>query len=208
MLALCGLGLGAARYDLRIPEEAQRWACGQVAEGSVHFSISASTHLKEWPIEKWVELGRRLCEEGAGLRIVATASGSAREQRRLDAFATALGPLAGVQVFKGLTIARLAALLARSGLHVGADSGVLHLAVALGKPTVSLFREYAGVKGWLPSGPAHRALLVSCPCSGQRRAVCLDRPVATCLAAIETRAVLELVLQQLAARAAGGVGNP
>lgn len=206
MLALCGLTLGEARYDLRIPEEDRRWADAHVPDGSVHFSINASTHLKEWPVEKWIALGRRLCDEGAGLRIVATASRSPREQRRLETFATALGARPDVYVFTGLPLARLAALLTRCSLHVGADSGVLHLAVALGKPTVSLFRESAGVKGWLPAGAAHRVVMVSCPCLGQRRAECLDRPDADCLAAVETALVAEPVIQQWA-RAMGKVPN-
>jgi ADP-heptose:LPS heptosyltransferase len=207
MLALCGLELGEARYDLQIPEEDRRWADAQVADGSVHFSINASSHLKEWPVEKWIALGRRLGDECAGLRIVATAGRSPREQRRLETFAAALSALPAVQVFSGLPLARLAALLTRCRLHVGADSGVLHLAVALGKPTVSLFRESAGVRGWLPDGAAHRVLMVSCPCTGQRRADCLNRPEAACLAAIETATVAALVLEQLSAHATGKVAN-
>ncbi len=47
-------------------------------------------------------------------------------------------------------IAHLAAILQRCRLHIGADSGALHLAMALGVPTLTVFREYPGLQEWVP----------------------------------------------------------
>src|SRR6266481_1581620 len=121
MLRLCGLDVGPAHFDLRIPDSARDWASTQVPEDAIHFSINASTYLKEWPLQYWIELGKRLSNESQ-TRILATASENPREKSRLEAFASALG--ASAQVFCGLSIAQLGALLSRSSLHVGADSGV------------------------------------------------------------------------------------
>lgn len=186
MLKLCGLQLNPPRFDLRIPESARDWALAEVPNDAVHYSINASTHLKEWPLENWIELGKQMIAN-SNLAIIATGSENPREQSRLNAFARALGPR--VQIYWGLPIARLAASLSRCSLHVGADSGVLHLAMAIGLPTISLFRNYASLRGWLPRGPEHRSFTVDCSCVGRRHAPCQAQPVAACLKAIEPDAV-------------------
>ncbi len=65
-----------------------------------------------------------------------------------------------------LRIAHLAAVLKRCRLHFGPDSGVVHLAMALGVPTVALFREQKGYKGLMPLGPRHRPLTFPCKLPG------------------------------------------
>jgi ADP-heptose:LPS heptosyltransferase len=59
-----------------------------------------------------------------------------------------------------------AAILERAGCLVSGDSGVLHLAVGLGRPTVSLFGPSSTSK-WAPRGEQHITLLkADCsPCS-------------------------------------------
>jgi ADP-heptose:LPS heptosyltransferase len=194
MLRLCGLDLTPARFDLQVPDADRQWACAQVPEQAVHFSINASTHLKEWSLENWIELGKQLISE-SNVKIVATASESPRERSRLDAFGSALRP--NVQIYCGLPIARLGALLSRCSLHAGADSGVLHLAMALGLPTISLFRNYPTLRGWLPRGPQHRSFTVDCACIGRTHAPCLQQPVAVCMKDIQPNAVAEAVREVL-----------
>ncbi|HWY75242.1 MAG TPA: glycosyltransferase family 9 protein, partial [Verrucomicrobiae bacterium] len=130
MLAACGLPLEPARWSLQLPEAAIQRAAALVPTRSIHLSVNASTPLKEWPLEGWIELAKRLLDRNANLRIVATGSPSAREQKRLQAMATAVANERFVAPAAGLTIAELAAVLRRCRLHIGADSGVLHLAVA------------------------------------------------------------------------------
>ncbi|MFZ2447040.1 MAG: glycosyltransferase family 9 protein [Syntrophobacteraceae bacterium] len=45
----------------------------------------------------------------------------------------------GIPVVSGLSLVRLAAVLSRCGLYIGSDSGVSHLAAAVGTPTVVIF---------------------------------------------------------------------
>jgi len=190
MLQRCGLGLAQARFDLRVPDATRDWATAQVPEDAIHFSINASTHLKEWPLENWIGLGKQLAAE-TRMKIVATGSENPRERARLDAFASALGP--DTQAFCGVSISRLAGLLSRCSLHVGADSGVLHLAMALGLPTISLFRNYPSLRGWLPRGPRHRSFTVDCGCVNRRHPACQKQPVAACLREIRAEAVAKAV---------------
>lgn len=57
-----------------------------------------------------------------------------------------------------------AAVIDRSALLVSGDSGVLHIAVGLGKPTVSLFGP-GRAKKWAPRGDRHIVINKELPCS-------------------------------------------
>jgi ADP-heptose:LPS heptosyltransferase len=197
MLKQCGLELTAARFDLHVPDSARDWAVAQVPADAIHFSINASTHLKEWPLENWIDLAKHLCKD---VNIVATGSDASRERSRLGAFASAINH-SHVHIFPGLAIPRLAALLSRCSLHIGADSGVLHLAMALGLPTISLFRNYPNLRAWVPRGPQHRSFTANCACIGQKIAPCLKQSIAVCLKEIQPATVAQAVHEILAARA-------
>jgi ADP-heptose:LPS heptosyltransferase len=91
----------------------------------------------------------------------------------------------------------VAAVLERCRLQIGADSGVLHLAVALGVPTLTVFREYAGLKEWMPRGEEHRYFLAGCRCINENRSDCLAAGRASCLAGITAEQVAAQAMQQL-----------
>lgn len=65
----------------------------------------------------------------------------------------------------GLTsLVETAAIIDKSALLVSGDSGVLHIAVGLGKPTVSLFGPGRASK-WAPRGERHVVINKGLPCS-------------------------------------------
>jgi ADP-heptose:LPS heptosyltransferase len=188
VLAACGLALGPARYKFCIPTEARQWAETQVPNRAVHFSLNAGHPLKEWPLENWVSLARTVLREDPTVTLLATGTSKAREQERLQQFTAAL-PDQRVRIFGDLSLAQLAALLERCALHAGPDSGALHLASVLGVPTVSVFREYAGLGEWLPRGAQHRALVAPCVCVNRKIQPCQPRDRPDCLAAIKVEQV-------------------
>ena len=196
VLAARGFDLQPARYDLRVPEEARQWARQAVPENVAHLSINASTPLKEWPLEHWIELARNLLAADGSLHLAATASANPREQERLAALARGVGH-PRLLCLTGPSIAQLAAVLHRSRLHIGGDSGVLHLAVALGKPTLSVFRDHAGLKEWMPVGAQHRQFVAQCRCLKENRIDCLAAGKASCLASISVEQVAAEALRQL-----------
>ncbi len=196
VLAAGGLTLQEPRFDLRVPEEARQWAGTAVADQSVHLSISASTPVKEWPLDNWIGLVAMLAQKNPSIRIVATAGSNPREQDRLRELARATKDWQ-LQCNEGLSIARLAALLQRCRLQIGADSGVLHLAMALGVPTLGVFRQYNGLAEWIPAGNEHRHLITNCRCLDENRADCLSAGRAACLASITPGQVCEQACQQL-----------
>ncbi len=196
MLAIAGFPLGEPHFGLRPPPEAQAWAEANVPAGAIHFSLSASSHLKEWPVRHWIELARHYLENHPDQCLVVTATPDEREQKRLHAFLTALSTSqengAGrVRKFTGLSIPQFAALLARCSRHHGADSGALHLAMALGLPTAGFFRRYPRVAEWLPRGEGHQHFIADCQCELAGEDVCARFPAARCLDALTPAIVVQ-----------------
>ncbi len=193
VLAAAGFSLEPARFDLRVPEKARESVAANIPANAIHLSINASTPLKEWPLDNWAELARMILESDPAVQLVATAAASPRESDRLDRLGDNV-PEARLLCLPGLNIGQLAALLQRCRLHLGADSGVLHLAAALGVSTFTLFRKYPGLKEWLPpAGVQHKYLAAGCPCLDSGRNRCQARGRAECLAAISPREVFEAI---------------
>lgn len=191
VLAACGYILAPAQFGLKVPPLALDWAEERVPAGSVHISPNASTHLKEWPLEHSIALVRRLLAENPGLTVVVTGSSRQREKKRLRQIAAEAGDGdARVRVLTDPTLVQLAGVLTRCRVHVGPDSGVIHLAYALGVPTFSIFREYAGLKEWLPRGENHLHRIAACRCAGLKDPACRNAPHARCLADISPEEVL------------------
>lgn len=88
---------------------------------------------KEWPVEHWIALGRAL--RARNLRLLLP-WGNAREQERSRAIAAAV-PYSDVPDLRPLDA--VARLIAAASLVVGVDTGLLHLAAALGVPLVGIF---------------------------------------------------------------------
>ncbi|MGV1098494.1 putative lipopolysaccharide heptosyltransferase III [Thiovibrio sp. JS02] len=132
---------------------------------------------KEWGREKYIALIRWLLKEYNAVVLV---TGSAAEQGRAEEIARNCGP--GCHNFAGRTsIGLYAALLKRCRLFIGVDSAGLHIAAAVGTPTVSIFGPSAP-SSWAPRGDRHLVIqkdLACVPCrekgcNGQEKSRCLD----------------------------------
>lgn len=88
---------------------------------------------KEWPSESWVAVAEAV--RAGGLRVVLP-WGTPRERDRSHALARQID---GAEVPQRQPLDAVAHLLARATLVVGLDTGLLHLAAALGVPLVGLF---------------------------------------------------------------------
>ncbi len=119
--------------------------------------VGAGAPVKVWPAASFAALGNLLAEQH-GLRIVLT--GANAELPLVEAVEAGLREAPARVV--GRPLALLAAALERCALVIGADSGVLHLATAVGTPTVHLYGPVdAGAFGpWGPPVCAPRLLSV------------------------------------------------
>jgi len=121
---------GPPEYGLPAPAEAPPWA----PSGDYVVGLHASSRRdKRWPDDRWAALAQRLNAEAIA---VVFPGGSAREREEAARLAKA-SPEASVAPAMSLTEA--AALLANAVAVVGVDTGLTHLAVALGVPTVGLY---------------------------------------------------------------------
>lgn len=88
---------------------------------------------KLWPEESWIALGCRLHE--AGLACLLPAGGET-ERKRAGRIAQAIP---GATVLPPMSLRDLAGQLAVARIVIGVDTGLVHLAAALGRPTLALF---------------------------------------------------------------------
>ncbi len=164
VLAAAGLSLGPVDLTLAPSSESMAAAMAWVPEQAIHVSVSASHSLKEWPLDRWVGFIRRFLSVRPDWHVVATGSPGGREQARLAELWDQVGDRRLLFPDRPLGVQGLAAVLKRCRLHVGADSGALHLAQSVGTRTVSMFRAYHDASSWMPQGPGHRVVSVPCPC--------------------------------------------
>ena len=94
---------------------------------------ATSADRKLWPEERWIELGKTLAAQGISSVLPwGTAAEHERSLRLAQQIAQAVVP-------ERLELSLLAALLAQARVVVGTDTGLTHLAGALGVPTVGIY---------------------------------------------------------------------
>ena len=121
---------GPADYGIAPPAGRPAWLPTGACAVLVH---ATSATAKLWPVERWTELGSRLAEQGT--RAVLP-WGAAHEHARAEAIAHRVP---GAVVAPALSLADAAAVLAAARFVIGLDTGLTHLACALGRPTVGLY---------------------------------------------------------------------
>jgi ADP-heptose:LPS heptosyltransferase len=117
--------------------------------------ISAREPGRRWPIGRWVELIGRLTATGNIGVVLLWAPGAADDPRHPgdDADAAAILTQAGTSALPVPTaeLTDLIAALALCDAFIGADGGAMHLAAALGLPTLALFENREDKKRrWYP----------------------------------------------------------
>ncbi|HXP62930.1 MAG TPA: glycosyltransferase family 9 protein [Dongiaceae bacterium] len=103
---------------------------------------------KNWPESNWADFLARLIDEtGFDLLLV----GAEAEAERLQRLGAALPP-ARFRLAQGLPLAELGSLLQGCAAFIGHDSGISHLAAALGLPGIVLWADTV-VEIWRPPSP-------------------------------------------------------
>jgi len=125
---------------------------------------TANWPMKCWPPDRFVALFRALSAPGgplAGARPVILGGPGAPERALAAPVLAALGDEA-VDLVGALSLPEVAAVVARCGLFVGNDSGLMHLSAATGTPTLGLFGP-SRVSEYGPAG--RRAAAAASPTS-------------------------------------------
>lgn len=182
-------------------------AQGLVASGPVvGLHPGAGRKIKEWPIERFIELGRRLARERRATLVL---TGSAEEKARTAKIGAALGA-STLDLTGRLDLAALAETMTAFDAFVSGDTSAMHFACALGVPSVAIFgpsdpgRYFSGGDLGFGSAARHIALapkLWCSPCNLIRRPPeeCDQAAAPECLIEVATDAVFDATVEVLPA---------
>lgn len=150
----------------------------------------AQWESKLWPVTHWAQLAQAL--HAAGLDLVLSGSAADQPVTRAIAGQAGLGP--GLLDLAGrASLRQMAALLGQARLLVSTDTGIMHLAAAMGAPVVALFGPTSpGRTG--PYGPGHRVLRLGLACGPCFKRQC---PQPRCLLEMPATMVAQAVLEHL-----------
>lgn len=192
--------------QISLKPQAVAWSAAYWAQHSLegfHVLIVApgsGAKEKNWPLPSFAAVIEWWRDQIGGKTVVVL--GPVEDERsRLEPIL-----LSGCKMARGLTLAELAAILARSDLYLGNDSGVTHMAAALGIPTVALFGP-SDVQKWRPRGKRVRILRheIECaPCSVAAMKSCGHRSCLRALMPAEVTGQLRALLVQRRLDKGGG----
>jgi ADP-heptose:LPS heptosyltransferase len=151
---------------------------------------------KRWSLDRYAELLGRLRETCDPLFVLFGGDGD----RPACSFLEAKGLRIAQVISQPIPVA--AAAMRQCDAYVGNDTGVMHLAVACGKPCVAVFSSRDAPGSWYPYGHGHTVFRTRIACEGCLSFTC-PRGDNACLEAIRTDAVLEACLRLV--RAAPGL---
>ena len=152
LLTECGISADPTRLDIDPPAPPCRPA---PARGATLLHPGAASPSRRWPVDRWAAVAR--AEAGAGRPVIVTGGPAEVELAAAVAAGAGLPPSA---VCAGSTnVLDLAAMVAGAGRVVCGDTGVAHLATALGTPSIVLFGPVSPeLWGPPPDRPQHVAL--------------------------------------------------
>ncbi|GAB4279735.1 MAG: putative lipopolysaccharide heptosyltransferase III [Opitutales bacterium] len=148
-------------FGIEIPEAAREKVESLLSglENFIHLSPFTTLDYKELPIPVMAAFLNRLREAYPEKALVISCAPNDREREKLKSLLPLL-MRRPEHVFDGtLNLVELTALISKSTLHIGGDSGALHVAAMTGMPTLSWFRNYEAIDEWKPEGTQHRALV-------------------------------------------------
>jgi ADP-heptose:LPS heptosyltransferase len=127
----------------------------------VSLSCASRRHFNRWPLERYARLADWLISQFQARIILVWGPGERESVERVKRLMKK-DPIISWET-KGLL--ELGAILERCDLHVGNDNGTKHIAVALGKPTITIYGPHSPVSWTYPDSSRHKFLKgeVECP---------------------------------------------
>jgi ADP-heptose:LPS heptosyltransferase len=175
-------------------EEARRFMAARgIRAPFAMLHAGATQPLREWPLERFATIARYLART-YGMQTVLV--GVERERERSQGLAALIDDLAPVDITGELGLRPTAALMAEAALYVGSDGGAMHIAAAVGTPTVGLFGP-GSYHVFSPIGRRTVGITRMFPCSPCAQTTCI-RPNDTCMMAITSDEVIVAIERMLA----------
>lgn len=141
-----GVPKSTLKWGLPVDENAKSWALERMdSQGWIAINPSASKSERNWSIQSYIEIIRRILEKGSW-KVVLTGGASEAEVGLAKSITDQL-PLNSILNLVGQTsLNQLVGVLSQVEVVVAPDTGPVHIANALGKPVVGL---YAVAPSWL-----------------------------------------------------------
>ena len=161
-----GFAGGDAEFPLELSDSNRRTVTDLLGEAGVDkgaamiaFAPGAKLEPNRWPVDRFIEVGINLAARGYAIVVLGGASDAPMCEKIAKQIGRNAASLAGKT-----TVRDSCEVLARCVMLICNDSGVQHLAAAVGTPCVSLFtrREFPGM--WWPHGSQHVPLLKNVEC--------------------------------------------
>ena len=191
-----GAGDRAPEYPLALSEtekEWAQWAIDGLPRPVVAVNPGARWQTKRWPAEHFADVAERALGRTAGSAIVLGGPG---EEPIADGVAARM-PSCYANFCGRTSLRQLAALLQTCDLLLTNDSGPMHLAAAVGTPTVSIFTCTSPVRA-APTGPMHCVAQTSVTCKASYRKTCEQMVCMQELTADKVLPTLQRSLAQIA----------
>jgi heptosyltransferase-2 len=184
----CDTGDATPRF---VVSDAARGALAQLLAGAgvaepyvvLHPTRGITAARERWPAARFAELARAIAAEH-GVRVVITGAADDRE------IAERIASEGGAVSLAGRTsLGEFGALAEGARAVVAMDSGPMHIAAAVGAPTLGIFALQSDEPDrWAPLGPRSRVLRATYPCPpSHRKETCPDF---ACVAALDVARVL------------------
>ena len=170
-------------YFVPGPEAEQKIAALALPQPFVHMHPASRWTFKCWPAERNAQLADRLAAEGHQLVLTAASQETTFIDQILAKAASQPLNLAGK-----LSLKELGALTARARLFIGVDSMPMHLAAAMGTPTLALFGP-SSEDEWAPWNVAQRVVSSTHSCRPCRLDGCGSGKLSECLTLLPVDAV-------------------
>ncbi len=143
-------------------KEAAGWlrSVGLESEPKIVAMAPGAAHAtKRWPVEHWRILIDRLVKDGSAVVLVGGAEDTHLAAELCHAAPNRVANAAGSFGLQGT-----GALLQRAGVVVSGDTGVMHMATAVGTPVVALFGPTVQAFGFFPYTGLARVIELPLPC--------------------------------------------
>jgi len=168
-----------------------RWKGLTVSERQEAIIIhpGSGSKKKVWPIDRFLELVRHLQKQvGSRILVVLGPAEGPDVQKVFEGIQWEMGPSAPV-LLRGLSLLELASVIEGSRVFVGNDSGITHLAAALGVPTVAIFGP-SDPRVWSPRGKQVVVIRRKSACSPCTQETFFGCQESECLKAVEMEDVM------------------
>lgn len=116
----------------------------------------ATIFQRRWGAVNFADVARIVHNQGVGVVVVGSCEDICQGNK--------ICKDGGINLAGKTTLVETAAVISKSAVLISGDSGILHIGVGLGIPTVSLFGPGITAK-WAPRGEKHIVLHKSLPCS-------------------------------------------